>query len=147
MGVIDLDKRVKKLEQDGASGAADLDQLEASVTALENLNSYSHVSVDDDLPEGITSMTEHYPGCYYEVVGQLVHIAVNVEGLTAGLSEELFTLPETIRATYTTFGVGVGGAGGKFSTISTGDSGKVMITSEDTKAHADLFYVLVPDDQ
>ena len=34
MGVIDLDARVKKLEQEGAGGAV-IDQLEAAVTALE----------------------------------------------------------------------------------------------------------------
>lgn len=144
MGVIDLNARVTELEK---YSGEQIDDLEAAVTALENLNSYSHVPMDEELPEGIASMTEHYPGCYYEIVGRLVHVAVNVEGLTATLATELFTLPEEIRATYTTWGCGVGGASGKFSTISTGNSGKVMITSEDTKAHADLFYVLVPDDQ
>ena len=34
MGVIDLDKRVKKLEQEGTGGGV-IDQLEAAVTALE----------------------------------------------------------------------------------------------------------------
>ena len=144
MGVIDLNARVTELEK---YGGEQIDQLEASVTALENLNIYSHVPMDDELPEGITSMTDHYPGCYYEIVGQLVHVAVNVEGLTATLSTEIFTLPEAVRAKYTTWGCGVGGAVNKSSVISTGDSGKVMVTSEDTKAHADLFYVLVPNDQ
>lgn len=35
MGVIDLDARVKKLEQGGAGGA-EIDQIEADLTALEN---------------------------------------------------------------------------------------------------------------
>lgn len=35
MGVIDLDKRVKKLEQEGTGGGV-IDQLEAAVTALES---------------------------------------------------------------------------------------------------------------
>lgn len=54
MGVIDLDARVKKLEQDGTGGAV-IDQLEAAVTALEG--------DVEDLQEGqIYSETEHVVG-------------------------------------------------------------------------------------
>lgn len=54
MGVIDLDARVKKLEQDGTGGAV-IDQLEATVTALEG--------DVEDLQEGhIYSETEHVVG-------------------------------------------------------------------------------------
>ena len=56
MGVIDLDKRVKKLEQDGAGGA-ELDQLEAAVTAIENELTVTVTDITDDLetlPEGVT---------------------------------------------------------------------------------------------
>lgn len=54
MGVIDLDARVKKLEQDGTGGAV-IDQLEAAVTALEG--------DVEDLQEGhIYSTTEHVVG-------------------------------------------------------------------------------------
>lgn len=57
MGVIDLDKRVKKLEQADVAGGAELDQLEAAVTAIENDLTVSTTDISDDfenVPEGVT---------------------------------------------------------------------------------------------
>ena len=56
MGVIDLDKRIKKLEQEGAGGAV-IDQLESAVTAIENELTVTVTDITDDLetlPEGVT---------------------------------------------------------------------------------------------
>lgn len=54
MGVIDLDKRVKKLEQEGTGGGV-IDQLEAAVTALEG-------DVEDLQEAADYSETEHVVG-------------------------------------------------------------------------------------
>lgn len=56
MGVIDLDKRVRKLEQEGTGGAV-VDQLEAAVTAIENELTVTSTDISGDLetlPEGVT---------------------------------------------------------------------------------------------
>ena len=54
MGVIDLDRRVKKLEQEGTGGGV-IDQLEAAVTALES-------DVEDLQEAADYSETEHVVG-------------------------------------------------------------------------------------
>lgn len=75
MGVIDLDKRVRKLEQDGAGGA-ELDQLEAAVTAIENELTVTVTDISGDLetlPEGMT-----VDFAYFEKYGKICSVTFSV---------------------------------------------------------------------
>lgn len=76
MGVIDLDKRVKKLEQDGAGGA-ELDQLEAAVTAIENELTVTVTDISGDLetlPEGVTA-----DFAYFETYGKVCSVTFGLD--------------------------------------------------------------------
>ena len=65
MGVIDLDARVKKLEQ-GSSGSAEIDQIEADLTALEN--------TVRDLIEDVTDKLTWNPGLTFAAGSPTVSI-------------------------------------------------------------------------
>lgn len=121
MGVIDLDARVKKLEEGGAGGAV-IDQLESAVTALEEtvngngttdlglvgdvsdletaVSAIETASVADrhtiELESGFTEQTAN-GGCFYETIGNIVHIHIAVDGFTSGTAATLSTLPEAVR--------------------------------------------------
>lgn len=94
MGVIDLDARVKKLEQGG--GGADptvIDQLEAAVTALEEAAIPQKTAIE--LNEGIISDTVN-GGAYFCLLGNLIYIHIAVKGLTT-TATAIGTLPESAR--------------------------------------------------
>ena len=116
MGVIDLDARVKKLEEGGASGAI-LDQLAAEVTALDeqiNGNGETDLGLAGDVAElsagaiptrtEVTTLTTGDPiaasgGVFYEVLGNLVHIHVAAAIGAGGINtvKPVFTMPEGLR--------------------------------------------------
>lgn len=98
MGVIDLDKRVRKLEQDGAGGAV-VDQLEAAVTAIENELTVTVTDVTDDIvnPEGVTCNL-----ATLETYGKIVHFHAEfvAESGNTGIEDTVYTVPETLRPRY-----------------------------------------------
>ena len=75
MGVIDLDKRVKKLEQADVAGGAELDQLEAAVTAIENDLTVTTTDLSDDA--GITSENVTITKVLKQVYGKIVVFFLN----------------------------------------------------------------------
>ena len=94
MGVIDLDKRVKKLEQDGAGGA-ELDQLEAAVTAIENELTVTAADITadlDTLPEGVTVSIVNLQT--YGKLRMLTFAATNSGAKVGGC--KLYTIPAAI---------------------------------------------------
>ena len=133
MGVIDLDARVKKLEQGG--GGADptvINQIEADLTALdEQINGDGDTDLDlaGDVAEldvqingdgenpGLagnvatlmsgttpyyTTITPTYGeantgGCYYSVLGNIVHLHMDLKAVNTGASRTVFTMPATLR--------------------------------------------------
>ena len=110
MGVIDLDARVKKLEQDSGS-SAEIDQIEADLTSLENAVSGYCIPVktevtqlDAGTPEAVSA-----GGVYYEVMGNLVHIHMTAGGFTVDTRTTSFTLPESVRPASPIFAVGYAG--------------------------------------
>ena len=111
MGVIDLDARVKKLEQGG--GGAEIDQIEADLTALENtvdgliedvsdkitLNSELTFATDD--PE--ISLVRVGKICFLTMKG-----SITVGASTIGSDTILGTLDESIRPAINTAGFCIG---------------------------------------
>ena len=125
MGVIDLDARVKKLEQDAGGGAV-IDQLEAAVTDLEetvNGDGDTDLGLAGDVEQlqtDVTTLQQSIPGpavktavttgithgaadsetggIYYTVSGSIVHLHVGAGSLTADDSfQTLITLPAAVR--------------------------------------------------
>lgn len=94
MGVIDLDKRVRKLEQDGAGGAV-VDQLEAAVTAIENELTVTVTDISGDLetlPEGVTVSIANLQT--YGKIRMLTFSAANSGSEVVG--DVLYVLPSDI---------------------------------------------------
>lgn len=112
MGVIDLDRRIKKLEQDGA-GSAELDQLEAAVTAIENELTVTVTDVTDDITtdpeiimEGVTcdlAVLEKY--------GAIVHFHAEFTASAGntGIEGTIYTVPEELLPRYNLSAVSVSG--------------------------------------
>lgn len=169
MGVIDLDARVKKLEADSGS-SAEIDQIEAAVTALENTVSGNGTTTFGlegdvaalqaaavpertevtDLPTGISAYSD-YGGVFYETLGNLVHVHVAVSGLTAFTGTTIITLPEAVRPEYgdtpIAFGTGSAtfGETGAFvlcKALSSPINGNVIVNSAGTYAIVDLWYTI-----
>lgn len=95
MGVIDLDKRVKKLEQADNAAGAELDQLEAAVTAIENDLTVTTADITDDLetlPEDVegTAVLQTY--------GKLVMLTAWAQnaGDNAVSDVKFYEIPESI---------------------------------------------------
>ena len=158
MGVIDLDARVKKLEEGGTGGAV-IDQLEAEVTALdEQINGNGETSFGlagdvSDLKtaavpvqyeievESDVSPDSANGGCYYTVIGNLVFVHVAVDSLTANTALTVGTLPSAVRPSSHIYAVGVGFDQTKWSRLVISyDTGVITIRSEDTKARAMIMY-------
>lgn len=146
MGVIDLDKRVKKLEQD-ETGGAELDQLEAAVTALEE-NATPERTVVTNLTNG--TAYDDFGGVFYEKLGNLVHVHVSVSGVTTNTNTVIFTMPEALRPTGATCSA-VGVSQQYFSdslTLCKGrvsaSDGNVSVLSNGTYAIIEFYYILVP---
>lgn len=100
MGVIDLDKRVKKLEQDGAGGAV-VDQLEAAVTAIENELTVTSRFITEDCetpPEGVT-----IEFAVLDTYGKLCIMLVTLTAANDSAATDLFTvytIPEALHGTF-----------------------------------------------
>jgi hypothetical protein len=100
MGVIDLDKRVRKLEQDGSGGAV-VDQLEAAVTAIENQLTVTSTFITADCetpPEGVS--IEY---ALLDTYGKLCIMTVLLgagAGSTAADSFVVYKIPDEIRGTF-----------------------------------------------
>lgn len=145
MGVIDLDARVKKLEQGGGSGGAVIDQIEADLTALEeqiNGDGETDLGLAGDVAElqaaavpvktEVTTLSTGTPitigaagGVYYEVLGNLVHVHAAVSGLTAATHNVITTLPADIRPATNIYFMAP-------SAVSTGIFAQVMIGADGT---------------
>lgn len=84
MGVIDLDARVKKLEQGGGAVGPEIDQLEAAVTSLENTVDGLIEDVSDKITvhEGITMNPEDLYIRAYRI-GNVVYLAA-IASITGG---------------------------------------------------------------
>ena len=94
MGVIDLDKRVRKLEQEGTGGAV-VDQLEAAVTAIENELTVTVTDISGDLetlPEGVTVSLANLQS--YGKIRMLTFVATNSG--TKVEASVLYTIPAGI---------------------------------------------------
>lgn len=103
MGVIDLDARVKKLEQEGTGGAV-IDQLEAAVTAIENELTVTVTDVTDDITtdpeiifEGVTCEL-----AVLEKYGAVVHFHAEFTASVGntGIDGQVYTISETMRPRY-----------------------------------------------
>jgi hypothetical protein len=126
MGVIDLNARVKALEENSGN-SAEIDQIEAAVTALEetvngdgdtDLGLVGDVAdLQEDVGElqtavsGITPVSyakttissvktgtilSNRGGCYYETYGKLVHIHLAISGVSSGSLVSLYDIPSAI---------------------------------------------------
>lgn len=100
MGVIDLNARVAALEKNGAGGA-ELDQLEAAVTAIENMLTVTSTDITADCetpPEGVS--IEY---AILDTYGKLCIFSVLL-GAGAGSTAEdpftIYTLPDELLGTY-----------------------------------------------
>lgn len=90
MGVIDLDARVKKLEQEGTGGAV-IDQLESAVTAIENELTVTVTDITDDLetlPEGVT-----VEFAYLETYGKLCSVTFSADSANPIDDVPLYKIP------------------------------------------------------
>ncbi len=115
MGVIDLDARVKKLEQ-GGSGGAEIDQIEADLTALENTVG----DLIEDVSDKITFNTdlgfaEGFPKISITRIGNMCFLQCAVD-IGSGASQEgsdtvIGTLDESIRPLNKSIGDGTGESG------------------------------------
>lgn len=126
MGVIDLDARVKKLEQGGGGGVDPtvIDQLEAAVTDLEEAAVPVKTEVTT-LSTGTPITTGTVGGVYYEVMGNLVHVHAAVSGLTAATHNVITTLPADIRPATNIYSMSP-------SAVSTGVFAQAMIGADGT---------------
>lgn len=144
MGVIDLDARVKKLEQDGTGGAV-IDQLEAAVTALEEAAVPSKTDVTElDHGEIADSTTG---GVYYEVMGNLVHVHVAALSFTANTRTTAFVLPEAIRPVTPIFNAVYATQidSNKYpGFVIIGANGNVDVITPTGSVFADITYLLTP---
>ena len=144
MGVIDLDARVKKLEQGGA-GSAEIDQIEAAVTALEEASVPVKTTVDS-LDAG-TPGDATTGGVYYEVMGNLVHVHMAASGFTANTRTTSFTLPEAVRPASPIFNAGYSGItdGNKFPAyLIIKTDGSVDVLSPTQHIYCDVVFLLTP---
>lgn len=93
MGVIDLDARVKKLEQEGTGGAV-IDQLESAVTAIENELTVTVTDITEDLetlPEGATVTL----ACI-QTYGSIVLFTLEIDNPGQGSNQEIYKLPANL---------------------------------------------------
>ena len=77
MGIIDLSARVRALEKNDTSSGAELDQLEAAVTAIENQLTVTVTDISDDLETLPSGMTVTF--AYMETYGSLCSVTFGVE--------------------------------------------------------------------
>ena len=100
MGVIDLDKRVRNLEQDGAGGAV-IDQLESAVTAIENELTVTSTDITADCetpPEGVS--IEY---AVLDTYGKLCIMTVLLRAGAGSTAADIFVvykIPDEIRGTF-----------------------------------------------
>lgn len=165
MGVIDLDARVKKLEQEAGGGAA-IDQIEAELTALdEQINGDGETDLGlagdvEALKEAATvTQTAITPlvgeagtgGCFYEVYGKLVRLHFNLTSLTASGSTSgtevynvVFNIPLALRpgASIITIGTEADPAAGFTRMVVSASNGNVSILTPGTTAIVDGMYLL-----
>ena len=158
MGVIDLDARVKKLEQDGGGLASVVDQIDSDLTALDeqiNGDGETDFGLAGDVAElQTTTRTELTIVSPYQQEsdsgdscvlrnGNVVSVHISVKGLTANTSAVVTTIPETLRPSTYVYQLGVSG---DFTTYAIAainpDNGQVTIESKGTQAHCDLTYCL-----
>lgn len=123
MGVIDLDARVKKLEQ-GGGGGAEIDQIEADLTALGNTVADLEIAVDNlsgmDVSDMITfnadlDFAEGFPKISITRIGNMCFLQCAVD-ISTGASQEgsdtvIGTLDESIRPLNRSIGGGTGESG------------------------------------
>ena len=156
MGVIDLDARVKKLEQD--AGGAVIDQLEAAVTALEetiNGDGETDLGLVGDVAALQTTTRIELPiASPYEnesdsgnscvlCCGNVVTVHISIKGLTANTSATITTIPETLRPSTYVYQLGVSGDLTTYATATINPTtGAVLVESKGTQAHFDLTYCL-----
>ena len=77
MGIIDLSARVSALEKNDTSSCAELDQLEAAVTAIENQLTVTVTDISEDLETLPSGMTVTF--AYMETYGSLCSVTFKVE--------------------------------------------------------------------
>ena len=134
MGVIDLDARVKKLEQ-GSSGSAEIDQIEADLTALENTVGGLIEDVSDKitLNESVT-FAEGYPIISITRIGSMCFMTCTAsfsEGASGIGSDTLIgTLDTGIRPSDNVWVVG-GAASSGIQICSVGTNGTVQTRGGD----------------
>lgn len=120
MGVIDLDARVKKLEQ--ADTSSEIDQIEADLTALENAVG----DLIEDVSDKITFNTEldfaeGFPKISIMRIGNMCFLQCIVD-ISTGASQEgsdtvIGTLDESIRPLNRSIGGGTGESGSARSCV------------------------------
>lgn len=143
MGVIDLNARVKSLEEGAESQGAALDQLDSALTATDNLLEES-VSLrlisfnDEDLPEGIT--VKSGKSCYIEYVGNVYHGHFEVTGLTANLYTTLVEIPTTLRPASVVYAIGIGVDYTDGKICRADASTDIHVKSETTAASFDIWW-------
>lgn len=163
MGVIDLDARVKKLEQDAGSGAV-IDQLEAAVTALEeqiNGDGETDLGLAGDVTALETAVNNlaftHVPvtptggvadagagGVYYDYNSNMVHVHIAVTDLTVHTATVIFSIPAAFRPVTRIYADGIGSNLETTSHLYVSETdGSVSINSDGTSAYADFCYPLI----
>ena len=92
MGVIDLNARVSALEKNDTSSGAELDQLEAAVTAIENQLTVTVTDISEDLETLSSGLTVTF--AYMETYGSLCSVTFGVENEGAQAEEvPLYQIP------------------------------------------------------
>lgn len=144
MGVIDLDARVKKLEQD--IGSAGIDQIEADLTALENIVQGLQTVTKTDFTELTAgNIVTAAGGCYYLKCGNLVHLHLAINELTVNTNVTVLTLPEAIRPATEHVAIGLASnlSANDFSQWSIDTDGTVVVRSKnDGYVRIDITYIV-----
>lgn len=166
MGVIDLNARVKALEQlDRSYYPEEFDQLSSEVIAIDNqingdggiddtltalgstvtslggtvkaLNSYAKTTVE--LPEGLTSEPD-YGGCFIESIGKIRHAHIALSGLTANTNTTIVAIAAADRPDGTVYTIGLAGAIADGHTCAAFVSNNIIVRSPDSMARFDLWW-------
>lgn len=147
MGVIDLDARIKKLEQEGTGGAV-IDQLESAVTAIENELTVTVTDVTDNITtdpeiisEGVTCTL-----AVLEKYGAIVHFHAEfaADGGNIGIEGVIYTIPEELRARYSIGAISVSGGASVTCDYEDGEIYAEYSFTGGGFAYADVYWIANP---